>query len=74
MVSSEEKLLKPQHEIYETLFARFKLAPEECFFIDDAPYNIEGAYLCGMPGAVFHGDVEELRYNLRNAGINVKEQ
>ena len=71
VVSSEEKLLKPQHEIYETLFERYKLKPEECFFIDDSPYNIEGAYMCGMRGAVFHGDVEELRYNLQNAGIKI---
>ncbi len=71
VVSSEEKLLKPQHEIYETLFERYKLVPEECFFIDDSPYNIEGAYMCGMPGAVFHGNVEELRYNMQNAGIRI---
>lgn len=69
IVSSEEKLLKPQHEIYETLFERYQLNPEECFFIDDSPYNIEGAHMCGMEGAVFHGDVEELRYKLKNAGI-----
>jgi putative hydrolase of the HAD superfamily len=71
IVSSEHKLLKPQHEIYEKLFERYNLIPEECFFIDDSPYNIEGAYMCGMPGAVFHGDVEELRYNLQNAGIKI---
>ena len=71
IVSSEHKLLKPQHEIYETLFEQYHLTPEECFFIDDSPYNIEGAYMCGMPGAVFHGDVEELRYNLQNAGITI---
>ena len=71
LVSAEEKLLKPQHEIYETLFDRFGLVPEECFFIDDSPYNIEGAYQCGMPGAVFHGDVEELRQNLKKAGIMI---
>ena len=71
LVSAEEKLLKPQHEIYETLFERFDLVPEECFFIDDSPYNIEGAYLCGMAGAVFHGDVEELRQNLKKAGIMI---
>ena len=44
---------------------------KECFFIDDSPYNIEGAYMCGMPGTVFHGDVEELRDNLKNAGIKI---
>lgn len=71
IVSSEEKLLKPQHEIYETLFERYDLTPEECFFIDDSPYNIEGAYLCKMAGTVFHGDVEELKDKLRGAGITI---
>ena len=71
MVSSEEKLLKPQHEIYEALFDRFDLVPEECFFIDDSPYNIEGSHLCGMPGTVFHGEVDELRMNLKRAGITI---
>ncbi len=69
VVSAEEKLLKPQHEIYEVLFERYHLVPEECFFIDDSPYNIEGAYMCGMPGTVFYGDVEELREELKKAGI-----
>lgn len=72
LVSAEEKLLKPQHEIFETLFERFSLNPEECFFVDDSPYNIEGAHCCGMQGAVFHGDVEELRYNMQNAGIRIE--
>ena len=71
MVSAEEHYLKPQHEIYETLFEKFQLKPEECFFIDDAHYNIEGAYQCGMQGAVFHGDVAELRYNLKMAGVQI---
>ncbi len=74
MVSSEEKLLKPQHEIYEALFERYHLVPEECFFIDDSPYNIEGAFQCGMPGTVFHGEVGELRINLKNAGIRIADE
>lgn len=73
IVSSEEKLLKPQHEIYETLFERYNLVPEECFFIDDSPYNIEGAYMCGMPGTVFHGDVDELRKNMKAAEIRISD-
>lgn len=71
IVSAEHKLLKPQHEIYETLFECYDLVPEECFFIDDSPYNIEGAYMCGMPGTVFHGDVEELRASLKAADITI---
>lgn len=73
MVSSEQKLLKPQHEIYERLFEVFSLEPESCFFIDDAPANIEGAFQAGMPGAVFRGDVTALRRELRENGIRCRE-
>ena len=71
MVSAEEKLLKPQHEIYERLYERFDLVPEQCVFIDDSPANIEGAMLTGMQGIVFRGDTERLRRELRALGIMV---
>ena len=71
LISSEEKLLKPQQEIYKALFERFDLKPEECFFIDDNPLNVEGAACCGMAGTVFRGDVERLRRELRNAGLQL---
>ena len=71
MVSAEEKLLKPQHEIYERLYERFCLVPEQCVFIDDSPANIEGAMLTGMQGIVFRGDTERLRRELRALGIMV---
>lgn len=71
MVSAEEKLLKPQHEIYERLYERFGLVPEQCVFIDDSPANIEGAMLTGMQGIVFWGDTERLRRELRALGIMV---
>ena len=69
MVSAEEKLLKPQHEIYERLYERFHLCPQECLFIDDSPANIEGAMLTGMQGIVFRGDIEDLCNRLTSLGI-----
>lgn len=69
IVSADWKLLKPQHEIYETLFREFGLRPEECFFIDDLNINIEGARYVGMDGAVFDGDLSHLRRALAAAGI-----
>ncbi len=71
LVSSEEKLLKPQHEIYETFLARFSLKPETCFFVDDMPANVEGAAQVGIRGTVFRGDVSRLRQDLRAAGVAV---
>lgn len=70
MVSAEEKLLKPAHEIYERLYEKFDLNPAECFFIDDMPANVEGAIRTGMNGAVFHGDISRLRRELNAAGIS----
>ena len=71
IVSADWKLLKPQHEIYETLFREYGLQPEECFFIDDVPANIEGARYAGMNGVVFDGDPSHLRGRLKSAGILV---
>lgn len=73
VVSSDLKLLKPQSEIYRALYSKFSLDPGECVFIDDAPANIEGALMTGMPGIVFHGDVLRLRRELRALGIMVTE-
>lgn len=69
IVSADWKLLKPQHEIYETLFREYGLRPEECFFIDDLNINIEGAWFVGMGGTVFDGGLAQLRRDLNAAGV-----
>lgn len=74
LISADEKVVKPQPEIYRLLLERFGLKAEECFFIDDVPANIEGAFYCGIPGAVFHGDAGLLRKDLRAAGVDVVEK
>lgn len=74
MVSAEERVLKPQHEIYERLFEKFELNPAECWFIDDAPANAEGSILSGMGATIFRGDVARLRRELRGAGIRCNEK
>lgn len=73
MVSAEQRLIKPQHEIYEKLFETFDLVPGECFFIDDSPANIEGALETGMPGTIFRGDASALRRELIRNGIRCRE-
>ncbi|MBQ6428220.1 MAG: HAD family phosphatase [Oscillospiraceae bacterium] len=72
LVSADVKLVKPQPEIYRLLCSTFELDPAECFFIDDAIQNVEGAFYCGMPGAVFHNDISELRKKLISAGVPVR--
>ena len=73
LISADHHVIKPQMEIYRLCLEKFGLQAEECFFIDDAPANIEGALCCGIAGAVFHGDAKLLRSQLRAAGILVTE-
>ena len=73
IVSSDHKFLKPQAEIYHTLYRSFNLNPAECVFIDDVPANIDGAMMTGMQGLVFYGDVARLRRELQALGINVTQ-
>ena len=73
LISADVHVIKPQPEIYRLCLEKFGLQAEACFFIDDAPANIEGALCCGIAGAVFHGDAKLLRSQLRTAGIPVTE-
>lgn len=72
IVSADWKQLKPEREIFQTLFRKFGLKPEECFFVDDLPQNVEGARFSGMDGTVFRDDVPRLRRELNAAGVPVK--
>ena len=69
LLSFEEKLLKPDPELYRRLFPRFGLAPGECFFIDDLHLNVEAARWCGMQAFCYQNDISRLRAALREAGI-----
>ena len=53
IISSEEKVIKPEPEIYQRLFKKFRIKPEECIFTDDKVENIEGGRRLGMDGIVF---------------------
>ncbi len=53
VVSGQEKLLKPQPEIFHLLCKRAGLSPENCIFIDDGLHNVEGARAVGMDGIHF---------------------
>lgn len=69
-ISALYKLLKPQREIYEAFCNKFSVKPEECFFIDDMPANIEGARACGMKGFVFDTkDFEGLEKALNDESV-----
>ena len=69
VISSEERVIKPQPEIYRILLSRYGLESDSCVFIDDLPVNCEGAVEQGMHAVVFRGDVSRLRKELRSLGI-----
>ena len=70
IISADYKLLKPEKEIYEKLYETFSLLPEECFFIDDVPANIEGAAATGMQGhCYYHGDIDILIRDMKEKKI-----
>ena len=74
IISADEGVMKPGAEYYLRALRKFSLKADECFFVDDVPANIEGAQFCGIHGAVFYNDVEHLRKNLRDAGVDVAEK
>ena len=65
IISAIEKMMKPNKNIYNRLFEKYELIPEECLFIDDSEKNILSAEECGMHGYIFDinnmkiGEIEE---------------
>ena len=53
ILSCEEKLIKPQPEIYLRLLEKYSLKAEECVFLDDLETNVEAARAQGFYGIVF---------------------
>lgn len=53
VISAIEKMMKPDKEIFEKLFEKFSLNPQECFFVDDTESNVIASRECGMNGFVF---------------------
>lgn len=68
IVSSLEKRIKPNPDIYELLCERYHLLPEECLFVDDRLENVEAAIGCGMQAVVFE-NYEAFRRDLLKVGV-----
>ncbi|MBQ7542420.1 MAG: HAD family phosphatase [Clostridia bacterium] len=72
IASCDYGVAKPDARLFEALYTRFDLRPQECFFIDDMPRNIEGALKTGMVGHCFADkDVGRLRDALRTHGVKI---
>lgn len=72
VISSVEKMMKPDEDIYYRLFEKYKLKPEECFFIDDGENNILTGRKLGMKGHIFDmNNFKSLEEDLIKNGINL---
>lgn len=70
IVSGDERLLKPQPEIYNLLLSRYGLEAGSCIFIDDSKANVDGARAVGMH-AIHFVDSIDLASELRRHGLPV---
>ena len=64
VISSEEKIIKPDKAIYERLCQKYNLQPEECLFADDRMENVVAAQNLGMQAICFE-DAEQYERELR---------
>lgn len=53
--SFQEQVTKPDPEIYQRLFRKYRLNPAECVFIDDLQANTDAAAQLGMHAFLFEG-------------------
>ena len=53
VISGIEKVMKPNHRIFELALRRFGIEAEETVFIDDNPNNVQAASEVGMKGILF---------------------
>lgn len=53
LVSSSFSTLKPDPQVFLRALEQLGFSPEESFFTDDMPENVDGARVAGLRGAVF---------------------
>ncbi len=53
IISSEEKMKKPDENIYQLLFQRYTISPQQAVFVDDNKANIDTAGRLGLRGVLF---------------------
>lgn len=66
LVSGEEKMAKPDAEIFELLFERYRIDPKTSVFIDDSPKNVQSAADLGVTAIHFRSPMQ-LREELSEA-------
>ncbi|MCI8464360.1 MAG: HAD family phosphatase [Lachnospiraceae bacterium] len=71
VISYQEKRIKPEPEIYETLLSRYGILPEEAVFFDDLPANLEAAAKFGIHTIQVNG-YESIKKGLEQFGIQIE--
>jgi 2-haloacid dehalogenase len=70
VVSGDERMLKPDREIFKLFCERYGVKPETAVFIDDSQRNVEGARAAGMHALHFTSP-ETLARDLRGFGFSI---
>ena len=70
IISCQEKVIKPEIEIYQKLINKYNLVPEQCVFIDDIRSFLSRARKLNMKTIWFSPDTD-LRTELRNLDVNI---
>lgn len=60
-VSSDIKMMKPDHGIFQYVMDQYGLERSECLFVDDSLGNVESARAFGMQAHHFRNDFDEVR-------------
>jgi haloacid dehalogenase superfamily, subfamily IA, variant 3 with third motif having DD or ED len=68
IISSEERMIKPDPAIFLKLLEKFSLKAGDCLFTDDKLPNVEGAKSVGMDAVVFK-DARQFEEELKKRGV-----
>lgn len=69
ILSYQEKIIKPDPEIYRLLLSRYSLKAEESVFLDDTAANVEAARAVGLYGIRFETK-EQAEEELKKLGVS----
>ena len=68
IVSGEEKMKKPDREIYQLMIDRYNISPEKTIFIDDSRMNVEAAKELYINGIHFKSP-DQLKLELKKIAV-----
>lgn len=70
VISSEERVVKPDPRIYQITLQKLGLSPDAVLFIDDRPVNLAGAETLGIRGIQFES-LPKLKADLAGFGVSL---